>query len=449
MGRAREAVRRAVGVLSTRSVKGRTSGAPTIIPRATWARDQLPPREAPRFGEVKLAFVHHTVGTNDYTPDQSASIVLAVGRYHRNVNGWDDIGYNFLVDKYGQIFEGRAGGVEAAVVGAQAQGYNTLSTGIANLGTYSTIAQTEAGLKALAALIAWKLSVHAVPVQGTVTVVSGGGSLNRYPAGARVELQRISGHRDGDASACPGDGLYAQLPQVRALAASMAGAVPAGALTLAAGHTRLRYLGSTRVSGQLTLADGSQPAGALIELQVLKGGIYRTIGKTRTGAAGAWSSRVKRKRNTTLRARHVDAVGRPVVSPPLSLNVQPIVELDGGNVSVKAGALATFSGVVTPSKPNVVLVVERRGRGGAFKRTGRKVLRTRHGKFRTTLRFSRPGDYRVRAAVKADSQQIGARSAGRQVAVRKAGAGAGGSGSGGATSAASGAQVLPDLRVVR
>ena len=79
--------------------------------------------------------MHHTVTANDYGPEDSAGIVLAIARYHRNGHGWNDIGYNFLVDQYGQVFEGRAGGLEAAVVGAQAQGYNSVSTGIACLGT--------------------------------------------------------------------------------------------------------------------------------------------------------------------------------------------------------------------------------------------------------------------------------------------------------------------------
>ena len=110
---------------------------PPIIPRAAWGADSVPPRSAPDYGVVQMAFVHHTVTANDYTPEQSASIVLGIAKYHRDTNGWNDIGYNFLVDQYGQVFEGRAGGVEQAVIGAQAQGYNSQSTGVAVLGTFS------------------------------------------------------------------------------------------------------------------------------------------------------------------------------------------------------------------------------------------------------------------------------------------------------------------------
>ena len=98
---------------------------PPIIPRSEWGGDSVPPRAGPLYGEVQIAFVHHTVTANDYAPEDSAAIVLGIARYHRNTNGWNDIGYNFLVDQYGQIFEGRAGGIDQAIVGAQAQGWNS------------------------------------------------------------------------------------------------------------------------------------------------------------------------------------------------------------------------------------------------------------------------------------------------------------------------------------
>ena len=115
------------------------------MPREQWASDKCPPRADPAYGEVNLAFIHHTVSANEYGPEDSAAMVLGICRYHRNGNGWNDIGYNFLVDRYGTIFEGRAGGIAEAVVGAQAQGYNSSSTGIASLGTFSTGGQTPAG----------------------------------------------------------------------------------------------------------------------------------------------------------------------------------------------------------------------------------------------------------------------------------------------------------------
>ena len=195
-------------------------------PRSSRARRGAPtsaaPRAAPAYGAVQLGLVHHTVNANTYAPQDSAAIVLSICRYHRNENGWRDIGYNFLVDRYGQIFEGRAGGVDQPVIGAQAQGYNGVSTGVANIGTFSQEPQTEAGVAATAELLAWKLSLHGAPVAGQVTVTSAGGPSNRYAAGRPVTFERIAGHRDADKTACPGDAFFAQLGQIRARAAELA-----------------------------------------------------------------------------------------------------------------------------------------------------------------------------------------------------------------------------------
>ncbi len=169
---------------------------PAIVRRSEWdPADRCHPRATPEYGTVQMAFVHHTVSANEYGPEDSAAIVLSICRYHRDSNGWNDLGYNFLVDKYGRLFEGRAGGMDRAVVGAQAQGWNSQSTSVSNLGTYSSVPQSDAALQAMAQLLAWKLPLHGVPVAGSVTLTSAGGSLNRYPAGGRATFERISGHR--------------------------------------------------------------------------------------------------------------------------------------------------------------------------------------------------------------------------------------------------------------
>ena len=169
-----------------------------------------------------MAFVHHTVSANEYGPGDSAGIVLGICRYHRDANGWNDIGYNFLVDRFGQVFEGRAGGVDQAVVGAQAQGYNSNSTGVAVIGTHETVPVGDMTLGALAILIGWKLALHGVTPTGQISIQSAGGSLNRYPSGTPVTFERISGHRDGDETSCPGAALYAQLPALRVAAQRVA-----------------------------------------------------------------------------------------------------------------------------------------------------------------------------------------------------------------------------------
>jgi len=217
--RAETAVRKAanqgvVGVAGLFTAVG--ASQPSMISRSSWGADSYcRPRARSEQGSVRAVFIHHTVNANSYSRSEGRSMVLGICRYHRNTNGWDDIGYNFLVDKYGQLYEGRNGGVRRANVGAQAQGWNAQSTGIANLGTYSSSPQTSAALRAMDRLITWKLGVHGTPLGGRTTLTSAGGSTNRYPEGQRVSFRRISGHRDGNQTSCPGSALYSQLPRLR------------------------------------------------------------------------------------------------------------------------------------------------------------------------------------------------------------------------------------------
>lgn len=171
---------------------------------------------------MQVAMIHHTETLNDYSPADGRSAVLGICMYHRDTNGWDDIGYNFLVDKYGTTYEGRAGGIDRAVIGAHAQGFNSSSTGIANLGSYDKQPVSGQALDAMSSLIAWKFDTHGVPRSGTTTVTSDGGPDTRPQyrnPGSQAVLDRISGHRDVDTTDCPGDLLYGQLPQLRAMVA--------------------------------------------------------------------------------------------------------------------------------------------------------------------------------------------------------------------------------------
>jgi hypothetical protein len=190
------------------------AGAPAIIPRSGWHADESIRRGRPAYADaVRLAIVHHTVNSNSYTKAQSASIVKGIELYHVKSNGWNDIGYNFLVDKYGQIFEGRYGGMTRPVIGAHAMGFNTGSVGIALIGSYSSTSITPAARAALTSLIAWRLDYAHVDPLSTVARVSSGNP--RYPAGRAVTLKAISGHRDVYPTSCPGNALYAQLPSIR------------------------------------------------------------------------------------------------------------------------------------------------------------------------------------------------------------------------------------------
>ncbi len=195
------------------------AGSPAIVPRSSWRADERIVRAAPRYAPLlRLAVVHHTAGSGTYRPEQSAAIVRGIELYHVKANGWSDIGYNFLVDRYGQVFEGRAGGMQRNVIGAHAQGFNTGSTGVALLGTYSSARPTPQAERSLATLLAWRLDVSHIDPASSAMVAAGGNP--RFTPGAGVYLRTISGHRDTGFTACPGDSLYARLGSLTEVAAT-------------------------------------------------------------------------------------------------------------------------------------------------------------------------------------------------------------------------------------
>ena len=190
---------------------------PSIISRAGWGADESMRRAAPRYADaVQMVFVHHTDTPNGYAPDDVPAIIRAIYTYHVRSNGWNDIGYNFLVDAYGRVFEGRAGGIDRPVIGAQTQGFNVGSVGIAVIGNGSLAPLTTATREALTNLIAWRLDIaHVDPLQHA-TMISGGS--NRFAAGRSVSLRVVSGHRDANATDCPGSFIYADLDGIAATA---------------------------------------------------------------------------------------------------------------------------------------------------------------------------------------------------------------------------------------
>jgi N-acetylmuramoyl-L-alanine amidase/FlgD Ig-like domain len=187
-----------------------TAASPPIVTRSGWRASESIRRAAPRYaGLLRFAVVHHSAGSNAYTREQSAALVRGIQLYHVRGNGWDDIGYNFLVDKYGQVFEGRFGGIERNVIGAHAQGFNSGSVGVALLGNYDSAAQTTEARSTLVRLLAWRLDVAHVDPLTVLSMPSGGNP--RYPTGVPVLLRPISGHRDVGFTSCPGSIVYGQL----------------------------------------------------------------------------------------------------------------------------------------------------------------------------------------------------------------------------------------------
>ena len=186
---------------------------PRSSPRSLWQADEKIKRARPLYAKsIKIAVVHHTAGTNAYTPAQAAAIVRGIEIYHVKGNGWNDIGYNFLVDRFGNVYEGRYGGVEQNVIGAHAQGFNTGTVGVALIGNYASATPPAAQQQGLVDVLAWRLDVAHVDPLSSAAITSGGNP--KFRAGKVVTLRAVSGHRDTGPSECPGSRAYALLPSL-------------------------------------------------------------------------------------------------------------------------------------------------------------------------------------------------------------------------------------------
>ncbi|MEV3853464.1 peptidoglycan recognition protein [Streptomyces sp. NPDC050095] len=223
---------RAAGVMPAAAVPVRraaagahTASAPRIVPRTEWLADtDTYHRDPIRYADrVDAVFVHHTDSPNGYDCADVPRIIRTLYAGQAGGREWDDIGYNFLVDRCGTVYEGRAGGVERPVVGAHTQGFNQNTAGIAAIGTYTQGTPVPRAMTdAIAAVAAWKLGLTGVDPRAVVQLVSSN-SHSRFEAGSTAAFRAVSGHRDGYETFCPGLALMAELPAIRDRAARLQG----------------------------------------------------------------------------------------------------------------------------------------------------------------------------------------------------------------------------------
>ena len=203
-----------------------TVGMPAIVTRAQWGADESLRSRAPIYtSTVRAGFVHHTASTSNYSAAQAAAQVRAIYAYHTKSLGHSDIDYNFVVDRFGRLYEGRAGGMDRPVMGAHTAGFNDNTFAVVALGnfeTYSPAASDMTAIKdSIARLFAWKLGLHGVNPSATVKLVSAGYiKATRYPKGSVATISATSSHQTVNFTACPGKYLQAQLASIRALGAS-------------------------------------------------------------------------------------------------------------------------------------------------------------------------------------------------------------------------------------
>jgi hypothetical protein len=377
---------------------------PAMVTRAQWGASACPPRSNPEYGSVQAAYVHHTVSLNDYGPEEAPGIVLAICRYHRNSNGWNDIGYNALVDKYGVLYEGRAGGMDKAVIGAQAEGYNAQTTGIASIGNNSEEAASPEEIAALARFIRWKLTVHGAPLIGTTTLVSTGGASNRFPAGRQVQVPRVLGHRDTGATECPGNILYEQLDDLRTQVASGVPIAGAGTRVVAyLSDPSIDYGAQVRVSGYLGGPDGGPLGGQPIELQTMGDGAWRTVRQITTNPDGTYDTDLKPRRRMYVRVRFTSQPTlRGSNSGKLLQRVRPTLTLTDPVSRTRRNKPVTVGGTVAPRKHGVYIALQEQLTSGRWKRVGLRLVHPRKGAFSATFVPEDRARYRYYAIVKSD-----------------------------------------------
>ena len=307
---------------------------PGILTRAEWGADESM-RGAPSYGSVRGGFVHHTVNSNTYAPADVPAIMRGIYAYHVRTRGWKDIGYNFLVDRFGRIWEGRAGGIDRPVVGAHTAGYNDVSFAMSAIGTYTDSTPSQAVLDAYARLFAWKLQLHGVDPGAAAVVLNG----RSFPA--------ISGHRDAAATECPGQRLYDRIPAIRSAARALVGSPPrlAGAdrYRTAVEVARTAFPGSTAVvvvnGSAQSLVDGlvAAPYAAWRRAPVLLAGP--------AGLPAVTTQEIRRREARTAYLVGGPAVlGAEVVADLRAAGATTLVRLDGADRYGTAAAVARAMG---------------------------------------------------------------------------------------------------------
>ena len=277
------------------------NGLPVAVTtRAEWGANASYMSWDPEYARAGHVVVHHTAGTNSYSAGQSASIVRGIYYYHAVTLDWGDIGYNFLVDKFGTVFEGRSGSVAAPAgkmsIGAHARGVNTGTMGISMMGDYSAVSPSDAQLSSVGKMAGWFLK------RAGISDVTGWAGLHvwtteRYQAGSTISMPRILGHRDVGYTTCPGNVGYSKLDAIRAIAKAQ-GAAPQGGSSSAPSTVAQDHPGAVALRSALGVNGWIGAATSGVQAST-KGGVFQRFER----GVGYWSP-----------ATGVQFVGEPVLS---------------------------------------------------------------------------------------------------------------------------------------
>ena len=175
---------------------------PNIISRAGWGADESWRNGSPSYARdgVHMGVVHHTATSNSYS--DAKAVMRSMYRYHTQSLGWSDLGYNLVVDREGNVYEGRAGGLDRGVIGAHARGYNTGSFGVSVIGNYENVDAPAAAMRALEQVVIWQSTIYGIDPDGWTNKTNGSWT------------QTLVGHRQVGNTACPGR-IQNHLPALR------------------------------------------------------------------------------------------------------------------------------------------------------------------------------------------------------------------------------------------
>ena len=193
------------------------AGAPDIKTRADWGANENWRSGTPTEREVKHGVLHHTATKNDYTREEAPQQIRNMYHWHTvGNNGWNDLGYNFVIDRFGTIWEGRYGGVEKGIQGAHAGGWNSGSFGVALMGNFNSATPQVEALESIADLFAWKYAIHGLDPDPDARVWQNNASIRTLEGHRNVRSQYIEwSTSDSFRTDCPGERLHWQTSTLR------------------------------------------------------------------------------------------------------------------------------------------------------------------------------------------------------------------------------------------
>jgi hypothetical protein len=360
---------------------------PAYLDRVAWGADESWRSGTPRINStVEQVHVHHTVTRNDYTPEDVPALIRGMYRYHTKSLGWSDIAYNFLVDRFGRIWTGRAGGAAKPVRGAHTLGFNASSCGVSVIGNLDQVAPTNETLEAVAALAAWKLDLYSRDPLGSATVLSEGS--DRFRSGTTPTLPVIDGHRDTNDTSCPGGYLYAALPDIRNRAKARMTAA------LVASQTPVAVLTPTTVSGGAALGQtltattgGYDPASAAPAVTWLRDGAPVGTGSTYVVGAADVGHQLSAQVAVTAEGRSPAAENVAAGGPVTARAVVTVTTQAKAKRAIVRVKVSAPDGVTAVPEGRVVIKLDKR----------RRTVTLRNGRGSTRFMHVADGDHVVKA----------------------------------------------------